>query len=135
MTIVAVDDWMIAVTARPRRKALKTLFVTDSMICLSVPDELSLSPSPISRIPYRNKASPPASVNTLKKSMIVSIISYIGHYSEKNGTIYTLFLETKKPTSNLQEFLSIVNGMSDGKLYEKTSKDLLWLRHEIHINH
>ena len=96
ITIVAVDDWMIAVTARPSRKALKTLFVTDSMICLSVPDELSLSPSPISRIPYRNMARPPASVNTLKKSMIVSIISYIGHYSEINGTIYTLCFRNEK---------------------------------------
>ena len=68
ITIVAVDDWMIAVTPRPKRKALIGLFVTDSIAFLSAPEELSLRPSPIRRMPYRNMARPP---NRVKKSNIL----------------------------------------------------------------
>ena len=66
---------MIAVTATPKRKALKVLFVTLSMICLSVPEELCLSPSPIRRMPYRNMASPPSSVKPLKKFIFSPLFS------------------------------------------------------------
>ena len=66
MTMVAVDDWMMAVTRTPSRNALKGLFVTCSMAIFRVPDELSFSPSPIMRMPYRNMARPPNSEITLK---------------------------------------------------------------------
>ena len=51
MTIVAVDDWISAVTKMPRRNALKELFVTFSMALLSVPEEFSFRESPIRRMP------------------------------------------------------------------------------------
>ena len=51
MTIVAVDDWMSAVTKMPRRKALTGLFVTFSMASLSAPEEFSFRESPIRRMP------------------------------------------------------------------------------------
>ena len=51
MTIVAVDDWMMAVTSTPRRKALNGLFVTCSMATFRVPEELSFKLSPIRRMP------------------------------------------------------------------------------------
>ena len=51
MTIVAVEDWISAVTKMPRRKALKELFVTFSMAILSVPEEFSFRESPIRRMP------------------------------------------------------------------------------------
>ena len=51
ITIVAVDDWISAVTIRPSRKALTGLLVTCSMAFLSVPEEFSFSASPIRRMP------------------------------------------------------------------------------------
>ena len=51
MTIVAVEDWIRAVTPRPSRKALTGLFVTFSITIFSVPEEPSLRPLPISRMP------------------------------------------------------------------------------------
>ena len=51
MTMVAVEDWITAVIRSPRKNALTGVPVTFSMICLSMPEELSLSPSPIMRMP------------------------------------------------------------------------------------
>ena len=51
MTMVAVEDWMIAVIKTPSRNALNVLLVTFSIATLSAPEELSFRPSPISRIP------------------------------------------------------------------------------------
>ena len=51
MTMVAVEDWMMAVTARPSRKALTGLLVTLSITRLRVPEELSFRPSPMIRMP------------------------------------------------------------------------------------
>ena len=51
MTIVAVDDWISAVTAIPSRNAFSALSVTFSMMILNVPEEFSFSESPIRRIP------------------------------------------------------------------------------------
>ena len=66
MTMVAVEDWMMAVTRTPSRNALKGLLVTCSMTTFRVPEELSFRPSPIMRMPYRNMAKPPNSEITLK---------------------------------------------------------------------
>ena len=51
MTMVAVEDWIRAVTAMPRIKAFSALSVTFSMTSFSVPEEFSFRESPISRMP------------------------------------------------------------------------------------
>ena len=51
ITIVAVEDWISAVTAIPSRKAFSALSVTFSITILNVPDEFSFSESPIRRMP------------------------------------------------------------------------------------
>ena len=60
MTMVAVEDWISAVTSTPKRNALKALSVTLPMTFFRVPEEFSFRESPISRMPYRNMASPPS---------------------------------------------------------------------------
>ena len=72
ITMVAVLDCIMAVTASPSRNALMGLFVTLSIATFRVPEELSFRPSPISRMPYRNMASPPNRVSILKKSIVFS---------------------------------------------------------------
>ncbi len=59
MTVVAEDDWMIAVTPRPSRTAMKRFDVSFSKIFSSLPPESCLRPSPMTSIPYRNRARPP----------------------------------------------------------------------------
>ena len=51
MTMVAVLDWISAVTARPRMKARTGLPVSFSMASFSVPEELSFRLSPMRRMP------------------------------------------------------------------------------------
>ena len=60
--MVAVDDWISAVTPSPRKKAFRGLLVTLSITRFRAPEEPSLRPSPIRRMPYRNMASPPSRV-------------------------------------------------------------------------
>ena len=72
MTIVAVEDWIMAVTARPSRKALTGLLVTLSIAFFKVPEELSFRPSPIRRMPYRNMARPPNKVRISNMLIAVS---------------------------------------------------------------
>ena len=67
ITMVAVEDWISAVTAIPSRNALKALSVTFSMMLLKVFEEFSFSESPIRRMPYRNIARPPRSDRISKK--------------------------------------------------------------------
>ena len=69
MTMVAVEDWMSAVTSTPSTNAFSGLFVTLLMAFFSVPEEFSFRESPIRRMPYRNIASPPRSEITLKTSI------------------------------------------------------------------
>ena len=64
MTIVAVEDWMRAVTKRPRMKASNGLFVTRSIALFKAPEEFSFRESPMRRMPYRNMARPPMRENT-----------------------------------------------------------------------
>ena len=51
MTMVAVEDWISAVTARPRKKARTGPPVSFSIATFSVPEELSFRLSPIRRMP------------------------------------------------------------------------------------
>ena len=51
ITMVAVEDWISAVTAMPSTKAVRGLSVTFSMTFFSVPEEFSFRESPIRRIP------------------------------------------------------------------------------------
>ena len=51
MTMVAVEDWISAVTSSPRMKALIELLVTCSMAAFRAPEEFSFRESPIRRIP------------------------------------------------------------------------------------
>ena len=67
ITMVAVDDWISAVTAIPSTKALSALSVTFSMTLFSVSEEFSFRESPIRRMPYRNMARPPSRDRISKK--------------------------------------------------------------------
>ena len=51
ITIVAVEDWMSAVTRIPRPRAFKGFPVSFSMTFFSVPEEPSFRESPIRRMP------------------------------------------------------------------------------------
>ena len=68
--MVAVEDWMRAVTARPSRNAVNGLLVTCSIAAFRALEELSFRPSPMRRIPYRNIARPPNSVSRSKMLII-----------------------------------------------------------------
>ena len=69
ITIVAVDDWIRAVTSRPSMNAFTGLLVTCSIAIFSVPEEFSFRESPMSRMPYRNIASPPS--NEITSNMLI----------------------------------------------------------------
>ena len=51
ITMVAVEDWMSAVTRMPRPSALSGLSVSFSMTFFSVPEEPSFRESPMRRMP------------------------------------------------------------------------------------
>ena len=72
ITVVADEDWITAVTHNPRSTAFHLLEVRFSRICSSFPPDTFARPSPMTCIPYKNRASPPSSVNMLKKSIIFS---------------------------------------------------------------
>ena len=69
ITVVAEDDCIIDVTIRPRMNPLKRLDVNLAKNASSCPPASFFKPSPISSIPYRNKASPPISVSSEKMSI------------------------------------------------------------------
>ena len=73
ITVVADEDWITAVTPAPRRIAISLLEVSFSKIISSLPPEAFFSPSPSTSIPYKNNASPPIIVSTLKISIFVPI--------------------------------------------------------------
>ena len=50
-TMVAFEDWITAVTPRPKRNAFKGVPVMRSMAFFRGPEELAFKPSPIMRIP------------------------------------------------------------------------------------
>ena len=58
MTVVADEDWMMAVTPRPKRKPLNLLEVRLPRMVLSLRPALFFSASPIRSIPKRNSARP-----------------------------------------------------------------------------
>ena len=70
ITVVADEDWITAVTPRPRSTAFNLLDVRFSRIFSSFPPEIFARPSPITCIPYRNRARPPSIVSILKKSIV-----------------------------------------------------------------
>ena len=70
ITVVADDDWIIAVTPAPRRTAISLFLVSFSSILSSLPPESFSRPSPIRCIPYRNRASPPTIVRKLNMLII-----------------------------------------------------------------
>ena len=78
MTVVALEDWMTAVTTRPSRRPR----TGDAVILLRMP--CSLPPAicsrdlPMTSMPYKNKARPPSSVKTLNTLIpgYTSILSY-----------------------------------------------------------
>ena len=71
ITMVAVEDWITAVTPAPTKTALTGLLVSFSSIFSSLLPETLDRPSPIMCIPYRNRASPPIIVRRSKKSICV----------------------------------------------------------------
>ena len=69
--MVAVEDWITAVTPAPTKTALTGLLVSFSSMFSSLLPETLDKPSPIMCIPYRNRASPPIIVRRSKKSICV----------------------------------------------------------------
>ena len=59
ITVVAEDDWITAVTPAPSNTALIGFDVSFSRIFSSLPPETLVRPSPITFIPYKNRARPP----------------------------------------------------------------------------
>ena len=76
ITIVAVEDWIIAVIIIPTKNALTALSVSFPITIFSVPDELSFRLLPISLIPYRNRANPPNNEIALKISIFYSSFTF-----------------------------------------------------------
>ena len=72
ITVVADDDWITAVTPAPKSTALIGFDVRFSKILSSYPPDTLARASPIICIPYKNRASPPTIVNTLKISIVSS---------------------------------------------------------------
>ena len=79
ITVVADDDWITAVTPAPKSTALIGELVNFSKICSSLPPEVLASPSPITCIPYKNRASPPIIVNTPNISMLILISTHTSY--------------------------------------------------------
>ena len=69
-TMVAVELWITAVTSAPVRTPITTFPVTFSSTRFSAAPELFFRPSPISSMPYRNRASPPRSCTMALKISI-----------------------------------------------------------------
>ena len=69
MTVVALDDWMTAVTSMPRKKPLSGLSVRRASNCCRRPPACFSSALPITSIPNKNSAKPPSRENTAKISM------------------------------------------------------------------
>ena len=97
ITMVAVEDWISAVTAIPRINAFTGLSVTFSMTCFSVPEEFSFRESPIRRMPYRNIASPPSRDKTSKKFIFFPSLSLMHKGFPENPK--TAFIIPKLPTN------------------------------------
>ena len=103
ITVVAEDDWIIAVTPAPSNTAINLLEVSFSRIISSLPPDAFLRPSPNTSIPYKNRASPPINVKKPKISMSFSYFTdvffiksptfdkYILHYLSLFG--YTYFID------------------------------------------
>ena len=72
ITIVAVDDWITAVTRAPVSTPMKAFAVTFSSTRFRAVPDAFLSPSPMISIPYRNIARPPSRVITVKIVIIDS---------------------------------------------------------------
>ena len=62
ISVVAVDDWRIAVARNPERNPLNRVLVHFSRICARVGPEAAFSPSDMRIIPRRKSHMPPRSV-------------------------------------------------------------------------
>ncbi len=65
ITVVAPEDWIIAVTTRPAATLANRFTVNASRMRLILSPAAFCSPSPILNMPYRNKPTPPAAVSTI----------------------------------------------------------------------
>ena len=92
--MVAVEDWISAVTRRPMKKAVTGLFVTLSIAVFRVPEEFSFRESPIRRIPYRNIASPP---NSERTSNMLIYLPYRGARRQYKVCVLLLFICLIRP--------------------------------------
>ena len=72
MTEVAEEDWMTAVTPAPSSMPLSGVPESLYRISSSLLPATFFSPSPISDMPKRNRATPPRSVMTLEIPMFFS---------------------------------------------------------------
>ena len=66
ITVVALEDWITAVTPRPRKKPLSGLSVSLLRIFCSWPPACFSRALPMMSMPNRNRARPPRSEKTLK---------------------------------------------------------------------
>ena len=74
MTVVADEDWIVAVTKAPSSNAFILFSVSFSKTFSSFPPESITRPSPMVFIPYKNRASPPIIVSTPKISIFASLL-------------------------------------------------------------
>ncbi len=65
ITVVAPEDWIMAVTQMPVSMAITRFRVIRVRKCLSLGPAACSSPSPITRMPNRKKARPPSRVITV----------------------------------------------------------------------
>lgn len=75
ITVVADEDWIIAVTPAPSSTALILLLVRLSRMLSSLPPEARVNPSPITCMPYKNSARPQS-----KLSAFVIPIRFLSSY-------------------------------------------------------
>ena len=77
ITVVAEDDWITAVTAAPSKNPFTGFAVNFSRMVFNFPPACFSSPSPITCMPYKNNASPPAIWNTEKISILHPLFPFI----------------------------------------------------------
>ena len=71
MTVVAEDDWMMAVTPRPVSRPTHLPVVSLPSSALRLPPARFSNASPIRFMPNRNRDRPPIRVSTLNRSMVI----------------------------------------------------------------
>ena len=89
ITVVAEEDWITAVTARPSRKPLMGVSLIRARIVWSLPPAWRSSALPMTSIPKRNSARPPSSEITWRIYPVVVIRNYLSFFTNYSTAFYT----------------------------------------------